>query len=433
MSSPCRSPVPSGQADQTSRAGRPLLWAAGFVLIALVAGTLGFQAWDREVVTPSAPGPSVASEEPSRADAAAELLDDLTESLTKGSRRETVALAASGEPSARRNLAWLHDNVRDLGIKDLSMRFVDEGTVPAAVERELGPDAWVANVAVRWRIGGFDGAVNEMEVGLTVVDEGDTAAFGSSTDVGERAPLWLLSDLTVVESPRALVAVNQGGQARRYHRLADQAVRTVRKVLPGWDEGLVVEVPGNSRQLHRMLGAKPGTYDSIAAVTAVVDGSERQSSPVHIFANPEVFGDLGEEGSQIVMSHEAAHVALDAADSTMPLWLLEGFADYVALADSDLPVNVTGSQILDEVRKKGPPESLPGKNQFSPSNKLLGTSYEAAWLACRLLSGLYGEERLIEFYRNVDQGKSVEEAFAELGTTEEAFTAQWRRYLRELA
>ena len=38
------------------------------------------------------------------------------------------------------------------------------------------------------------------------------------------------------------------------------------------------------------------------------------------------------------MSHEATHVATDAALSTMPLWLLEGFADYVALRDVDLPI-----------------------------------------------------------------------------------------------
>jgi hypothetical protein len=133
------------------------------------------------------------------------------------------------------------------------------------------------------------------------------------------------------------------------------------------------------------------------------------------------------------MSHEATHVAVDAATASMPLWLLEGFADYVALARNDLPVSVTGSQILAEVRRGGPPKQLPGPDEFDPSNKLLGTSYEAAWLACRLLAEEYGERRLISFYESVDEGTSVEAAFEELGTTEKAFTRQWRDYLRELA
>jgi hypothetical protein len=168
-------------------------------------------------------------------------------------------------------------------------------------------------------------------------------------------------------------------------------------------------------------------------VTATVDGSRSPSSPVHILVNPEVFGKLGEEGSRIVMSHEATHVALNAATATMPLWLLEGFADYVALARTDLPVSVTAGQILAEVRREGPPRALPGADEFDPSNKLLGTSYEAAWLACKLLAEEYGEERLVAFYDAVDAGASTDHAFADLGTTEEEFTRQWRAYLRELA
>ena len=31
------------------------------------------------------------------------------------------------------------------------------------------------------------------------------------------------------------------------------------------------------------------------------------------------------------MSHEATHVATDATFASMPTWLLEGFADFVAL------------------------------------------------------------------------------------------------------
>jgi hypothetical protein len=133
------------------------------------------------------------------------------------------------------------------------------------------------------------------------------------------------------------------------------------------------------------------------------------------------------------MSHEATHVAVDAATSTMPTWLLEGFADYVALARSDLPVAVTASQILAKVRQEGPPRTLPGVDDFDPANKLLGTSYEAAWLACRLLAEQYGEKRLVAFYDAVDAGAAPERAFVDLGTTEEAFTQRWRGYLRELA
>ncbi|HEX6249791.1 MAG TPA: hypothetical protein VFZ64_18135, partial [Nocardioidaceae bacterium] len=362
---------------------------AGFVLLALAGGLVALQSSDREVVTPTAPTPSAEPTATSRVDAASGLLGELTSALTDGERGDAVALAAPGEPAARKSLGRVYDNVRDLGITDLSMRFVDEqaGRVSSADRRTFGADAWVGDVALRWRIGGYDDNIGTMEVSFTFVDtEGGVALASVGGDYGKPAPLWLLEDLAVEQSRRTLVAVASDPDLPRYARLADQAVADVRAVLPDWRGRLVVEVPSRSDVLDRLLDAEPDAYDSIAAVTATVDGSLSPGAPVHIMVNPEVFSGLGEEGSQIVMSHEATHVALDAATSTMPLWLLEGFADYVALARTDLPVSVTASQILAEVRRKGPPEKLPGRDEFDPTNKLLGTSYEAAWLACRLLA-----------------------------------------------
>jgi hypothetical protein len=421
------------------------------VLLALIGGSSLLQSMRREVITPAAPASTVQSAEATRADAAAALLEDLERALSHGSRAEALALASPEAPGARANLGWLHDNVRELGITDLALRYVDErsGAAAAQAQQRLGEDAWVAAVELSWRLEGYDTAVSSMEVPITLVDDGESVGFGasdvfagaaadtaSSVPAGAAdtsAPLWLLDDLAVATSRRALVMVAEEDQLGRYARLANRAVRAVRKVLPRWREGLVVEVPAAEEQLHRLLAAEPGSYSTIAAVTAIVDGSQGPGAPVHILVNPDVFGDLGAEGAQIVMSHEAAHVALDAASSTMPLWLLEGFADYVALARSDLPVEVTGSQILQRVRETGPPRDLPDAAAFAPSNQRLGTSYEAAWLACLLLAETYGEDRLIAFYRAVDRGDTVEEAFAELGTSTAAFTREWRRYLRELA
>ncbi len=407
------------------------------MLLALVAAVaLTSLLGNREVITPTAPRQSQAPAELTRADHAAALLGDLTRAFEDGTRSEALALAAPGEPSARRALGFIYDNVQELGVSELALRFVDEsaGSLDPRESRTFGRQAWVGDVALRWRLGGYDQDTGSMETSFTFVDTPDGVAFGSAVgDTSRPAPLWLLEDLAVDRSVRTLVAVADRTALPRYSRLAAEAVRDVRAVLPQWRGRLVVEVPAAAQQLGRMLDAEPGSYASIAAVTATVDGSLSPGSPVHIMVNPEVFADLGEEGSQIVMSHEATHVAVDAATASMPLWLLEGFADYVALARSDLPVSVTASQILAEVRRDGPPKALPGPDEFDPSNKLLGTSYEAAWLACRLLADEYGERRLISFYESVDEGTSVQAAFDGLGTTERAFTRQWRNYLRELA
>ena len=372
----------------------------------------------------------------SRADDAGVLLDRLVSALRDGSRADLLALAAPGDEAAASELSDLRHNVRALGVTDLSMRYVDEddGRLSTGQQRRFGDRAWVADVQLTWRVGGFDVHDSRLEVPVTLLETRRGAAFLSTrADVGGATPLWMLQRVDVRRTGRALVALAGNGSPQRFSGLADQAVVDVRKVLPGWRGRLVVEVPGDEQQLGRVLGSESGSYGGIAAVTTTVDGSLSPQAPVHIFVNPRVFDPLGTRGSQIVMSHEATHVATGAAVSSMPTWLLEGFADFVALDHVDLPVSVTASQILARVRKAGPPAHLPGKTEFYPQNQALGASYESAWLACRLLGERYGEGRLIAFYRAADRDGSTTAAFRDLGTSEPAFTRAWKGYLRSLA
>lgn len=372
----------------------------------------------------------------SRADDAGVLLDRLVSALRDGSRADLLALGAPGDEAAASELADLRHNVRAMGVTDLSMRYVDEddGRLTAGQQRRFGDRAWVADVQLAWRVDGFDVHDSRLEVPVTLLETRRGAAFVSTrADVGGATPLWMLQRVDVRRTGRALVALAGNGSAQRFSGLADQAVVDVRKVLPNWRGRLVVEVPGDEQQLGRVLGSQAGSYGGIAAVTTTVDGTLSPEAPVHIFVNPRVFDPLGARGSQIVMSHEATHVATGAAVSSMPTWLLEGFADFVALDHVDLPVSVTASQILARVRKTGPPAHLPGKTEFDPQNQALGASYESAWLACRLLGERYGESRLIAFYRAVDRDGSTTAAFRALGTSEPAFTRAWKGYLRSLA
>jgi hypothetical protein len=413
-------------------AGLVLFLTAAVVVFVLVRGP-------KSAVLPGdQPSRSAGTEQgaDTRANDAAALLEQLEEGLRGDSKRSLLALAAPGVGSARRELETMRANVRVLRISDLDFRYVDEdgGRLSPGRQRALGGRGWVADVQVSWRIGGYDTGSGHLGTTMTFAETPTGAAFVSARDnFGEAAPLWMLDRVSVQRGPLALVvSTNEAGG--RFAGLARQAVVDVRKVLPAWHGRLVVEVPDNERQLARVLGSEPGAYGGIAAVTTTVDGSQAPDAPTHIFVNPPIFDPLGPRGSQIVMSHEATHVATHAATSAMPTWLLEGFADYAALAHVDLPVSVTASQILTDVRKSGAPRNLPGAKEFDPRNKALGASYEAAWLACRLIAEQYGEQKLIELYRAVDRQSATAGPFRSvLGTDEAAFTRQWRDYLRRLA
>ena len=217
-------------------------------------------------------------------------------------------------------------------------------------------------------------------------DEVAVAGLGRP-DAG-RLPVWLAGPVVVARAPGVLVVVSGDGalgrsEAYRYRRLASTAVDVVRRVLPSWRGRLVVEVPDSSAALDRAMDVEPGHTSGIAAVTVPVDGSTDTDSPVHVFVNPEVFDRLPPTGAQVVLSHEAVHVATEAARSDVAPWLVEGFADYVALRDVDLPVTTTAAQIIRQVRRDGVPAALPGPASSPPAPRTWERPTRArGWPAC---------------------------------------------------
>ena len=362
---------------------------------------------------------------------AQQTLDDLVSALERRDA-SAVHLAAPGHADQLRAVAA---NAKALGVRDLSMRYVDEAAPLTSTERSrFGNRAWVAAVQLQYAFGGVDTAPAHLE-GAVVFTPGRggqvrIAGFGAGD---ARTPLWLVEPLAVVRNGPTLTAV-AGGAAGRYPGLVTRALAQVRRTLPSWHGPLVVEVPASQAELDRALQAQPGQYDDIAAVTTTEDGSLSSGAPVRVFINPGVFDKLADRGAQVVMSHEATHVATGATFVSMPTWLLEGFADFVALNHAGVPVSLAARQILARIRAKGLPSGLPTAGDLQPTANGLGATYEEAWLACRFLAERFGQQRLIAFYRAVSGGAPLRRAFVTvLGTTEGAFVTQWRADLAHLA
>ena len=321
------------------------------------------------------------------------------------------------------------DNARALRVRDFSLRYVveDDGA------QTRGSDEWVADVTASWRFAGLDRAAATTEVSVTFRQDGEAAVIESIGGQGRRSPLWLIGPVQVRRTADTLVVGASGVDVDRYSALARHAVPVVRRVLTDWRGGLVVEVASSAQGLDEELAAESGEYAQIAAVTTTPDGSAAPRAPVHVFVNPDVFGNLLPTGAQVVMSHEATHVATRAVQTSMPLWLVEGFADYVALRDVDLPLSKTAAQIAELVRRDGPPRHLPTDEEFDTRTTHLGAAYEAAWLACRTLADLDGERRLVEFYRAVSAGGVVDEELPQIfGSSKGSFTRTWRQRLQDL-
>lgn len=381
--------------------------------------------------TSIAPPTATAGTEVARAAAARETVAALGEALRRG---DPVAAAALGTAGNADRLSQAVENVGTLDLVDLSLRFVeDRSSVSPQDDRDLGPRAWIGTVRISYRLRGWDERITEVETPMTFVPGADGQLIAAVGGPGGRTPLWLTGPVTALADGRTLV-VARTGDVRRYARLATRALADVAAVLPEWTGRLVIEVPATQEGLAEALDAPRERYANIAAVTAAVDGSLERSAPVHVFVNPAVFDPLGPRAAQVVISHESTHVATAGTTAVVPGWLLEGFADYVALARSGIPVRTAAAQILAEVRRDGPPTRLPTAEDLAPTAPGLGATYEEAWLANRFIALRYGEERLVAFYRAVAGGTTAAAAFRQvLRTTEESFVTGWRADLRGLA
>ncbi|GAA4095371.1 hypothetical protein ACFFOS_06310 [Nocardioides kongjuensis] len=393
---------------------RPL--AAALLVVALGAGACSK---DEYVAPPPARTSDVA--DPA---AAADTLAALQDAIHDG---DTSAAAGLGADARSRDLLGaVVANAGALGLTDVTLRYVTE------TGRTRGSDAWDGQVAVTWRIDGHDAASARTELPVSFAAHG--ASISAVGGPGARLPLWLSGPLRVERAGDVLVAVaGDPTRAPAYLTAARRAVAQVRAVVPGRG-GLVVEVPADPEGLRATLDTAPGQYSAIAAVTAPVDGSQAPGSPVHVFLNRSVYDGLDPVAAQVVMTHEAVHALTGAIGARQaPLWLVEGFADYVALRDVDLPLTKTAGQVAAQVRKDGVPEALPPDSEFDPTASHLGGVYEAAWLVCVTLADHAGEPALVELYEQVRDSGDLAAALREhAGWTEPELTAAWQERLRSL-
>ncbi|MDP2772450.1 MAG: hypothetical protein Q8O61_02750 [Nocardioides sp.] len=405
---------------------------AGLSLLLLVG--VGLLTWslvgpEPYVATPpgETPGETVRPAE------AAQALGALEQAVEAGDAAAARAIAPADDPAAGDHLAAVVGNAAALRVDDLTLRYVD--VTGAAAEGR-----WTAAVDVTWRFDGYDESAARAEVAITFVADGTRVAIAGVGGGDRVAPLWMAGPVTVRRTADVLVLVSgDGGAARgvakRYLDLGLAALPVVRRVLPRWEGGLVLEVPSTQAELDKTLGADPGEYSGVAAVTAAPDRSNAPGAPVHVFLNPAELERLRSLGAQVVVSHEATHVATEATSSqSVPQWLLEGFADYVALRDVGLPETRAAAQIIKQVRDDGPPRALPGAVEFDASTGHAGAAYEAAWQACLVLAERGGERSLVRLYDELDSGVPLARALKDsFGWTEAELLRAWRTRLSDLA
>jgi hypothetical protein len=407
---------------------RWLVLPALAIVLALVVVATG----DRMVSGPSRRSAVIAAAPPggpadSQERLSQELLHRLSLAIAQGNRAGFLSSWLAAAPTQHRGEA-LFARLMRLHVGGFSAR-TDEGTVG-------GGSTWSAAVDVTWRLEGFDGVPAHSVVLVSFARRKRQSGILSIGSVSsERTPVWLVPSLRVQHRQRITVAGTAIRRMPRVAHLLTDAVRAVSAVLPAWRGNLLAFVPATERQFDLLLDAQPHAYDGIAAVTTTIDGSRDVRVPCAIVVNPGVFAGLGPISAQVVITHEATHAATGAAAVSMPPWVAEGFADYVAIGSSHVPTARAAARALGVVRRAGPPDRLPSPADFDSSGMALEAAYEEAWLANSLIAREDGQRRLVEFYFAIERHRAtMPMAFRSiLGTTEQAFTRSWTHYLEVLS
>ncbi|MFE9766580.1 hypothetical protein ACFYPC_18940 [Streptomyces sp. NPDC005808] len=303
-------------------------------------------------------------------------------------------------------------------------------------------DRATADAELSYRVDGYDTApvTAARTLSLTRTDGNwYVASDKPAEDASEQ--LWEQGAVTVLRGEHSLVmGVGQSqDRLRAYADLADRAVPAVSKAWgTDWSGHVVVLVPRSLEGMAGLLGAPASGYQGIAAVTTGEAGASAKAPADRIIVNPDAYGILGDLGKQVVLTHETTHVATRAhTDAATPLWLSEGYADWVGYLGSGRTVTQIAPELERAVADGHVPAALPHDADFgfTGDGAQLAQAYEGGWLACRLIAERWGEARLNDFYRAVgghdERTGAVEDALRDvLHTTPEKFTEQWREYLR---
>jgi hypothetical protein len=293
-----------------------------------------------------------------------------------------------------------------------------------------------ADVGVRWALRGDHTMAATKVVIELVPHDTELRVAGVEPAPRTRQPIWMLGRLAVRHGADTVVAATDPATARRVGSLLLQAERDVHAVDGRWHGSLVAYVPADQADFEKLVEGDPGQYDNIAGITTSVDGSTGVGSPQMIAVNPTIFDTLSDDGQRVVVTHEATHLATNAASSTAPDWLIEGFADYVAIGAAQIPLKLAAGPAVDGRGDAGAPLQLPSDEDFSDRDAdEQQQAYALSWLAVRMLADRYGQRRLVSFYLDAVAAPNQLDRTLRLhfSTSLTEVTRQWRQLVGRLA
>jgi hypothetical protein len=392
------------------------------------------------------PAPHV--DEASRTDAVTDLL-----------RRRAQAVLAHDEQSF---LATVDPKADEAFVANQRRLFTNLAAVPFdAWSYRLNPDKtfatgdtngadelWAPAVDLRYALRGVDAIPTDRPMGYLFARHGDTWYLRSDTALDEqsrrtwRGP-WDFGPCVVTTTERGIVLSHPGHEPMvdRLVRELDTSVEAVNEIWPtSWSGRVALLLPDSPGEMRALVGADDFPVESVVAVATAdrVVNKTRTVAGQRVVLSPSGVRALSIASLRIVLRHEITHVAAraDTVDGS-PIWVLEGFADYVGYRDSGITLAEGAPDLAQRVRRNGLPTALPENRAFNSRGSAMSLAYQQSWSLARYISERYGERALISVYRKLAGAGAVSAKETDtmlrgvLGVDRAGLVAGWQSYLRE--
>lgn len=409
-----------------------VIGAARFRALLVVAVVATFLTGLAQAVVPvgsTTPSSSASSGvDDGRVAAVRDLLDRRARALRT---RDEPAFLATLDPAAdqdfRDRQAALFHNLAAVPLAQWDYQVDPTRTRPTADER------WAPGVRLDYRLTGVDAEPSGKPMAYLFARRDGRWLLNSDTAVGNtwRGP-WDFGPCHVLSSSGGFVLSHPGGEALAARVLAelDSAVGVVTEVWgTAWPRKVAVLIPGGAEEMRELVG-EGFAVDSIAGVAVAdrVDAAAHTAQGQRVVLNPAGATALSPLSLRVLLRHEITHVAArgETVDGA-PLWLLEGFADYVGYRGSEVPAEKAAPALAARMRE-AVPDALPADAEFRGAGMEL--AYQEAWSLNRYLAGRLGEQGLVALYRELAGKSDVDAVLREvLDTDQSGLVAGWRVFL----
>ncbi len=410
--------------------GRPTAAVTAAVMVAAGAAVW----WWRPAPEPDATRPAGVAEP--RGQAVAHLLERRENAVRRGDERAFLATVdPAAPPDFRDRQRHLFRDLTDVPFAEFDYR-VDSSEAGTAPDVPGAEESWVPRVALRYALTGVDIVPTLRPLGYVFARRGGAWYLAADEAPGRRTwrGPWDFDDLVVRRTAQGMV-LGHPGTAALADRVARQIDGTVEQVSEVWGQGwsrrVAVVLPESRAELESLVGQE-FSGDGIAAVAVAdrVDTSARRVEGPRVVLNPRTAARLSDNALHVVLQHEITHIATraDTAEGA-PMWMVEGFADYVGYRDSGLRPRDIAPELVRSVRAHGPPRALPADADFRATGRTLDLAYQRSWSLVRHLVQRLGEPRAALLYRRIAASpdpSAVDAALHEIaGMSTEQLVRDW--------